>query len=107
MRESAWLRKTWSYKIKSILDITGTEVSSFAAHVEEAIFRGCVQHRLPHSGVVRIRDVQDRELNERPHGYVFARHDGFLVVPRVCLTDTDSAILTEEREGTGGSYRNI
>lgn len=83
-REPAWLRKIWSYKIKSLLNITDSEVSSFAAHVEEAIFRGCVQHRLPHGGVVRVRDVQNRELNEGPHGCVVACHDETSVVPRIC-----------------------
>lgn len=63
------------HQTKGPFHILGREIRSLAVHVEKAILGRGVQHRLAHDGVLRVREVDNRELDGRCGGGGFL-HDG-------------------------------
>lgn len=62
-----------SYQFKRPLHILRGEVAPLAIDVEEAILDGSVEHGFAHDRVVRIRNVDDGEL-DRSGGSTVACH---------------------------------
>ena len=46
-----------------MIDICNRKIGALAVHIQKAILSSRIEHRLPHGGVMRVRNVNDRKLD--------------------------------------------
>lgn len=46
-----------------MIDVCNRKIGALAVHIQKAILSSRIEHRLPHGGVMRVRDVNDRKLD--------------------------------------------